>query len=169
MEHVAKAFSELIHLVASIAMTYYTSVHGNRVHTRIDIFASFGSSINTFRSLVKHCATEMWRFVLPSSGADTDDQVEILRKWLAPQDNVLAFLASEYITIAVRPEEFTCNWFQSYLDGFFKGTDKVLLVEGATGTGKTTLANWAVKRLQRPVARRNVFTLSFFFSKCSLR
>ncbi|KAI1428078.1 hypothetical protein F5Y12DRAFT_711393 [Xylaria sp. FL1777] len=165
MEGVARAFSELLSIVSGIAIGYYTAVHGSRQTTRLDIYATFGASIENYRSRVQHCEHEIWNFELRNQGYGEAIQIETLREWLAPQDKVLAFLSSNHISLASRPEEYTCIWFQSHLNQFFKHDEKVLLVEGPSGSGKTTLANWVVNRLQRPIGGRGVVpTLSFFYN-----
>ncbi|KAI0466964.1 hypothetical protein F4859DRAFT_282468 [Xylaria cf. heliscus] len=165
MENVARAFSELLNIVSSIAISYYGAVHSSRhVTTWLDIYATFGASIDNYRSRVQHCEHEIWNFELRTQGYDETVQIGILQEWLAPQDQVVAFLASNHISLATRPEEYTCIWFQSHLNQFFKSADRVLLVEGKSGSGKTTLANWVVNRLQRPIAGRVIPTLSFFFN-----
>ncbi|KAI1307781.1 hypothetical protein F5Y03DRAFT_383680 [Xylaria venustula] len=165
MEGVARAFSELLNIVSGIAISYYSAVHGSRSSTRLDIYATFGVAIESYRSRVQHCEHEIWNFELRSQGYGEAIQIETLQDWLAPQDKVLAFLSSNHISLASRPEEYTCIWFQSHLNQFFKHDEKVLLVEGPSGSGKTTLANWVVNRLQRPIAGRRVIpTLNFFFN-----
>ncbi|TGJ87334.1 hypothetical protein E0Z10_g1461 [Xylaria hypoxylon] len=165
MEGVARAFSELLSIVSGIAVSYYTAVHGSRQTTRLDIYATFGASIDSYRSRVQHCEYEIWNFEIRTQGYGEAIQIETLEEWLAPQDKVLAFLSSNHISLASRPEEYTCIWFQSHLNQFFKHDDKVLLVEGKSGSGKTTLANWVVSRLQRPIGGRGVVpTLNFFYN-----
>ncbi|KAI0817880.1 hypothetical protein GGR55DRAFT_44751 [Xylaria sp. FL0064] len=165
MEGVARAFSELLTIVSGIAISYYTAVHGSRQSTRLDIYATFGVAIENYRSRVQHCEHEIWNFELRNQGYGEAIQIETLREWLAPQDRVLAFLSSNHISLASRPEEYTCIWFQSHLNQFFKHDEKVLLVEGPSGSGKTTLANWVVNRLQRPIGGRGVVpTLNFFYN-----
>ncbi|KAJ2989351.1 hypothetical protein NUW58_g3511 [Xylaria curta] len=165
MEGVARAFSELLNIVSGIAINYYTVVHGSsQITTRLDIYANFGVSIENYRSRVQHCEHEIWNFELRTQGYDETIQIETLKQWLAPQDKILAFLASNHISLASRPEEYTCIWLQSHLNQFFKSDDNVLLVEGKAGSGKTTLANWVVNRLQRPIGGRVIPTLSFFYN-----
>ncbi|KAI0195422.1 hypothetical protein F4808DRAFT_464244 [Astrocystis sublimbata] len=165
MENVARAFSELLNIVSGIAIGYYSAVHASRnVTTRLDIYATFGVSIDNYRSRVKTSELEIWDFELRAQGYDESVQIKTLQEWLAPQDQVVAFLASNHISLANRPEEYTCVWFQPHLNQFFKSSDKVLLVEGNSGSGKTTLANWVANRLQRPITGRMVPTLSFFFN-----
>lgn len=93
MEDVSRAFSELLNIVSGIAIGYYSAVHGSRqMTTRLDIYATFGASIDNYRSRVQHCEHEIWTFELRSQGYDDGDHIESLQAWLAPQDKVLAFL-----------------------------------------------------------------------------
>ncbi|KAI3323513.1 hypothetical protein HD806DRAFT_535339 [Xylariaceae sp. AK1471] len=165
MEDVSRAFSELLNIVSGIAIGYHSAVHGSRqMTTRLDIYATFGASIDNYRSRVQHCEHEIWNFELRSQGYDDTAHIETLQDWLAPQDKVLAFLSSNHISLASRPEDYTCTWFQPHLNQFFKHDEKVLLVEGKSGSGKTTLANWVINRLQRPIGGRVIPTLSFFYN-----
>ncbi|KAI1321099.1 hypothetical protein F5Y16DRAFT_389291 [Xylariaceae sp. FL0255] len=165
MDHVSRAFSELLNIVSGIAIGYFAAVHGTRHSTAtLDIYATFGASIDSYRSRVQKCTLDIWNFELQSHGYDETAQIETLQQWLAPQDKVLAYLSSNHISLATRPEEYTCVWFQSYLNSFFKHDEKVLFVEGRSGSGKTALADWAVNRLQRPVGGRSISTLSFFYN-----
>lgn len=170
MEDVSRAFSELLNIVSGIAIGFYSAVHGSRqMTTRLDIFATFGASIDNYRSRVEHCEHEIWNFELRSQGYDDAAHIEVLQNWLAPQDKVLSFVSSNHISLAGRPEEYTCIWFQPHLNQFFKHDEKVFLVEGKSGSGKTTLANWVVNRLQRPIGGRVIPSLSFFYSKSGTR
>ncbi|KAI0148600.1 hypothetical protein GGR57DRAFT_505069 [Xylariaceae sp. FL1272] len=166
MEDVSRAFSELLNIVSGIAIGFYSAVHGSRQSTtRLDIYATFGASIDNYRSRVQRCEYAIWNVELQRShGHDGAIHIETLQEWLEPQDKVLAFLSSNHISLASRPENYTCNWFQSPLNQFFKHDEKVLLVEGKSGSGKTTLANWVVNRLQRPVGGRVISTLNFFYN-----
>ncbi|KIW28428.1 uncharacterized protein PV07_08095 [Cladophialophora immunda] len=163
-DNLSKAFSELLSIVTGVAITFWQIVHGNNSSTNLDIFSTFSTSIESFRSRVSQCSQDMWNYSLTASGLKETHILEALQAWLAPQDTVLAFLASNNINIASRPEQFTCTWFQSHLTNFMRSGESSLVVEGKTGTGKTTLANWTVDRLQRPIGRKLVFPLSFFFN-----
>lgn len=167
MENVSRAFSDMVTIVADVAMAYYGAIHrlsGEETSAKVDIYARFGHHMDNFRTRVRQCAYEIWRYVLERSMEDPE-QVLVLQAWLAPQDTVLAMLSSDHVNLVSRAEEYTCTWMQPHLNTFFKGEDKCLLVQGKSGCGKTTLANWVVDRLQRPVSRRNISALSFFFSK----
>ncbi|KAJ4412950.1 hypothetical protein N0V82_008633 [Gnomoniopsis sp. IMI 355080] len=167
MGHISKTFSEMLTVVADVTMAYYGAIHHMRhveqESTKMDIYARFGHHIESFHESVRQCAHEMWRFVLERSG-DNPDQVLLLQDWLAPQDTVLAQLSSNHVNLASHAEEYTCTWLQAHLNSFFKGDDKCLLIQGKAGSGKTTMANWVVDRLQRPVNRGEISTLSFFFN-----
>lgn len=171
MENISNTFSDMLIIVADVSMAYYGAIHrmrhNEKTSTQLDIYARFGRHIEGFRANVRRCAHEMWRAVLERSG-DDPDHVLVLQAWLAPQDTVLAQLSSDHVNLASRAEEYTCTWLQAHLNSFFKGDDKCLLVQGKAGSGKTTMANWVVDRLQRPVGRKDISTLSFFFSEsCS--
>ncbi|KAK5080604.1 hypothetical protein LTR05_008549 [Lithohypha guttulata] len=162
MEGLGRAFADLIQIVTGVSITFHQMVHSGRQSTKVDIFATFSSAIAAFRAGVHKCSHEMWNDVLQRHFLD-DGQVDVIQRWLAPHDSTLAFLSSNKINFACRPEQFTCEWFQSYLNTFLKGEKNILLVEGKAGSGKTTLANWTIDRLQRPVGRKHVSTISFFF------
>lgn len=168
MNYVSQTFSQMLTIVADVTMALYGAIH-HMAHVeqnsaKLDIYARFGFHIESFRASVRGCAHEMWRFVLERSGDDADD-VLVLQAWLAPQDTILAQLSYDHVNLASRAEEYTCTWLQAHLNSFFKRDDKCLLVQGKSGSGKTTMANWVVDRLQRPVNRTDISTLSFFFSK----
>lgn len=162
MEGLGQAFAELLQIVTGVSITFYQAVHSGRAFTKIDIFSSFSSLIESFRARVRRCAHEMWNASLVSHNMD-GCRIEFLQKWLAPKDHVLAFLASNHIRLASRPEQFTCTWFQPHLSSFLKNHDSIMFVEGQAGSGKTTLANWALDRLHRPIGRKHVSTINFFF------
>lgn len=169
MDNVSKAFSDMLTIVADVAMAYYgavTHIHNGhtQMSTKLDIYARFGHHMEMFRSRVRLASYEIWRYNLERSMRDPDE-ILILQSWLGPQDTVLAMLSSDHVNLVGRPEEYTCTWLQNPLNSFFKGDEKCMFFEGESGSGKTTLANWVVDRLQRPVNRRSISTLSFFYSK----
>lgn len=168
MDNVSKTFSDMLAIVADVSMAFYGAVSRveqghNQVSTKLDIYARFGHHMETFRSRVRLCTFEIWRHTLERN-MQNPDQILVLQAWLAPQDTVLAMLSSDHVNLVCRPEELTCTWMQEPLKNFFRGDEKCLLVQGGCGSGKTTLANWVVDRLQRPVNRKIVTTLSFFFN-----
>jgi len=161
-EGLGRAFADLLQIVTGISITFYQAVHNGQKSTQIDIFSSFSSLIGIFRAQVHRCSHDMWNHSLLEHSTDICE-IDFLQKWLAPKDHVLAFLATNHIRLASRPEQFTCTWFQPHLSGFLKGNDKIMLVEGKVGSGKTTLAHWVIDRLHRPIGRKHVSTINFFF------
>lgn len=83
----------------------------------------------------------------------------MLSNWLSPQDHVLATLTRDHTTYTDHQAEFTCLWFQKPLSKFILGNEKILLVNGEAGSGKTVLSASIADRLQRPISRKTVTTL----------
>lgn len=168
MDNISRAFSDMLTIVSDVTMAFYGAVSHveqghNQVSTKLDIYARFGHHMETFRSRVRLCTFEIWRHTLERN-MKNPDQILVLQAWLAPQDTVLAMLSSDHVNLVSRPEEQTCTWMQDPLKSFLKGDEKCLLIQGTSGSGKTTLANWVVDRLQRPINRKSVETLSFFYN-----
>lgn len=163
MEEVGRAFAELLQIVTGISISFFQAVHSGQAFTKIDIFTAFSSLIEAFRHRVHVCSHAMWNVTLEYKGYE-GCQAEDLQEWLAPKDSVLAFLSSNHIQLGNKADPFTCTWFQSELTSFLKSTEKIMLVEGKVGTGKTTLANWTVDRLHRPIARKHVSSISFSYN-----
>lgn len=106
-----------------------------------DIFTSSESQIEAFHSRLDRCRHEMWAYTLAQKHISDGKDIEVLRRWLAPPDSVLAFLASSHISLAARPAPFTCDWLQKPLKKFIQGEDDIMMVEGKNGSGKTVLSN----------------------------
>lgn len=157
-------FSSLLTIVTAVAGTFWNAVHNHngRESTIIDIYRAFDVEIDGFYSHVTRTSHAIWCVELPDDDTTDIMKLERLQKRLSPQDGVLTFLAGRHMNIAARPAQFTCTWFQSHLNDFMRGDQQIFRVEGKTGCGKTTLANWTVDRLQRPINRKQVTTISFF-------
>lgn len=160
-EKLGQAYVGLLIIVSDVAVQYHQAVHGNRSSVTLDIYVAFKSPIDNFRHQVHELTQDMWRVVVASR--DGQD-VEELQRWLAPDDSVLAALASNHVNLGGHQGEYTCTWFQTHLVSFLRRNDSVLVVEGKAGSGKTTLAHWIRDRLQRPIARKSFSTLSFFLN-----
>lgn len=63
--------------------------------------------------------------------------------------------------------EFTCEWFQSHLLEFTRGSDDILFISGASGSGKSILSGWIVERLQRVVGRKSFDVDSVIIGLCN--
>ena len=71
-----------------------------------------------------------------------------IRKWLAPQDRTLRLLSTDTMNSRGAREEYTCEWFQSYLVDFSRSSDDMFLITGDSGSGKSILSGWIVERLE---------------------
>ena len=162
---VGNAFVDLLNIVASIAIHFHQAVRNTQSFVIVDVHATFGGLISAYRSQVLYVAQDIWTACLELCEIFEGPSVKELRRWLAPQDSVLAFLSSNHVNLTNQPEEKTCIWFQQHLVNFLRGEQKVFAIEGKTGSGKSTLATWATERLQRPIARKTVGTLSFSFNQ----
>ena len=164
---VGTAFVDLLNIVTGVAVQFHLAVHGAKESVALDIYASFGGLITAFRAQVAKVAQHMWAASLERAGLIDGPTVDVLRNWLAPQDSVLAFLSSNHVNLANQAADHTCVWFQQHLSSFLRGNDKIMVVEGKQGSGKSTMANWVTDRLQRPIGGRNrkVSTISFAFNQ----
>lgn len=104
----------------------------------MDLYSAFGTTINSFRSRCAHISTEMWRYSISQVGVEIEEGIHVLcrdyrrislttvtglepkdlRAWLAPQDHILATIASDHMTLANAREEYTCLWAEPYLTNF---------------------------------------------------
>ena len=162
---IGNAFVDLLNIVSSVAIRFHQAVHGAHSMVIVDVYATFGGLIESCRSQVSRVAYDMWAARLEKGSIFEGPSVKTLQRWLAPQDSVLAFLSSNHVNLVNQPEEYTCVWFQKHLLSFLRGNQKVMRVEGKTGTGKSTLSHWVTDRLQRPIGRKNISTLSFSFNQ----
>jgi putative protein kinase ArgK-like GTPase of G3E family len=74
-----------------------------------------------------------------SSGAV--DEINAIKQWLAPEDPVLAGIASAAAkSFSQERQQSTCLWVAPHLDQFLRGDQQVLAVCGRPGSGKSVLA-----------------------------
>ncbi|KAK3080786.1 hypothetical protein LTS18_013143, partial [Coniosporium uncinatum] len=160
-EQLCMMYSDLLTLVVEVAVRFYKAVHGMSTSSlNIDMYETFGDTIETFRSRHGKIIEAIWSFQIEKEIREADVVgVKVLGRWLAPQDRVLAVIGGDHTTFADQQAEFTCLWFQDDLTSFVKSDDQLLLVNGRPGSGKTTLAASIVERLQRPLGRRSFQTL----------
>ena len=131
-------------IVSDVSLDAYQAVHRlNAAHATAsyDIFVSSESQIEALRSRLERSRYEMWAYTLVQRSISDGKDVDNLKHWLAPQDSVLAFMASSQINLAVQPAPSTCTWMQSRLKDFILSDDDIMMVEGDNGSGKTVLAN----------------------------
>jgi len=125
------------------------------------MYEVFAETIDSFKRRRETVIKSIWRDQISSSSSAELDafDVEVLSRWLSPQDRILATLALDYTLIADDMAEFTCVWFHDDLVRYMKSDNTTLLINGAPGCGKTTLAAALAERLQRPVARKSYATV----------
>lgn len=162
---IGNAFVDLLNIVSSVAIRFHQAVHGTHTSVIVDVHATFGSLIDSYRAQVSRVAYEMWAARLERANVLEGPSVKTLQRWLGPQDSVLSFLSSNHVNLVNQPEEYTCVWFQKHLLSFLRGNQKIMTIDGKTGAGKSTLAHWVTDRLQRPIGRKTVSTISFSFNQ----
>ena len=161
-ESLCLLYTDLISLVVDVAIKFYKTVNGMTTgRASLDIFELFGDTIDTFRRRQSNVVELIWDSQI--EGEDFEDEealdIKVLRRWLAPEDRVLAALNRDHETYVEGQVEFTCLWFQKRLTKFITSDDNFLLVTGQPGAGKTTLAGSIIERLQRPISRKQFDTL----------
>ncbi|EME41438.1 hypothetical protein DOTSEDRAFT_46432 [Dothistroma septosporum NZE10] len=163
-EEMCKMYSDLLTLVVDVSVRFYKAVHSSSgASASLDLFEVFGDTIATFRHRRDSITELIWKQEIAGDNSDIDEAIEVstLDRWLAPQDRVLATLELDHTLIADNLAEHTCVWFSDDLAKFVKGTEHSLLINGAPGSGKTTLAAALAERLQRPVARKSYAMLFY--------
>nr|POE74801.1 hypothetical protein CFP56_37332 [Quercus suber] len=160
-EQLCLMYTDLLTLVVEVAIRFYKTVNGMVAGSvSLDLYDVFSETIETFRLRRIRASEAMWTSQIESEGLDSSLSIEVLSKWLAPNDRVLEMLGSDHTTFTDAQAEFTCLWFQDTLTRFVKSTDdEILLINGRPGSGKTTLAGAICERLQRPVARKTYSTI----------
>lgn len=151
-EQLSYMYTDLLSLVTDIAVTFYKAVHSSSSTVSVDIYEEFGDVIVTFRERREAVTNSIWR---ETTGEDVVD-VAVLSRWLSPQDRVLTTLALDYSLLA--EDLVGCVWFHDDLAKFIKGSEKILLINGNAGSGRTTLAASLTERLQRPIAKKQYAT-----------
>jgi hypothetical protein len=63
-DSLAKAFGDLLAIVAGVAITLYRAVHSGRATVVIDVYLTFSSFIKTFRWSLAQCIHEIWSLCL---------------------------------------------------------------------------------------------------------
>ncbi|KAL8948011.1 MAG: hypothetical protein Q9222_005762 [Ikaeria aurantiellina] len=148
---VGYAFNDLLKLVYDVSLHYRASILGSTHSTRFDFNSVFGRQISGFNQRKAGIINAMWEHVL---GRQAMIQIQTLRSWLEPADQVSCKLLCGDESVAHKRHEFTCEWFQSHLLAFSRSREDTLLLQGSAGCGKSTLASWIVERLQRPIGKK---------------
>lgn len=83
-----------------------------------------------------------------------------IRDWLSPQDRTLRLISSDIMNSRGKRDEFTCEWFQTHLVEFTRGSEDVFLISGSDGSGKSFLSGWIAERLHRTLDRKTYAVVS---------
>ncbi|KAF1964590.1 hypothetical protein BU23DRAFT_492067 [Bimuria novae-zelandiae CBS 107.79] len=160
-EQLCLMYTDLLSLVVDVAITFYKAVKGmSTSYVSIDIFETFGDTIDSFHSRQEKIIECLWKTQIDRQGLDAGEALDVktISRWLAPQDRVLATLSRDYTIVSDNQAEYTCLWFQKPLTRFINGKEQLLHITGQPGSGKTTLAGSITDRLQRPVNKKSYDT-----------
>lgn len=155
-------YSHLIRLVGDIAI-YYTktidSVSNGRVSVKFD--AIFGDQMKNIGYIKDKIVDDVWKVKL---GHKSDGLISVRRRLSDGLSDGHTSLHAQ-ITGSMRRAEGSCEWFETHLADFVRGTDNVFTITGPVGSGKTALAHWIAGRLQRPLDHKRYSTLEYTFRK----
>ncbi|KAI4660911.1 uncharacterized protein J4E79_005479 [Alternaria viburni] len=161
-EQICLLYTDLITLVVDVAIKFYKTVKGMTPgRTTLDIFELFGETIDAFRTRQNTVVELIWQSQIEGGEFEEGEAIDVqhLSRWLASQDRVIAAITRDHETYVDNQAEFTCLWFNKHMTRFFQSENKVFLVTGQSGAGKTTLAGSIVERLQRPMNKKQYDTL----------
>jgi anion-transporting ArsA/GET3 family ATPase len=161
-EQICLLYADLISLVVDVGIQFYYAAKGmSSGSTSLDIFEQFGDTIESFRTRQNTVIELIWQSQIENEVFDEGESIDVqhLSRWLASQDRVIAAITRDHETYVDNQAEFTCLWFNKHLTRFFQSQNRVFLVTGQSGAGKTTLAGSIVERLQRPMNRQQYDTL----------
>ena len=160
----AEAFSDLVSFTFNVTLRYKKEKTVDL--SRFDYY--FGSIIDSFYSKKESFTSEVWSCALRKLKITTRTTVTIhtIRSWLSCQDRTLEVFLSDRLGSRVTRYEYTCEWFESTLRDFQRGSESLLWVTGASGCGKSVLAGWILERLRRTSHLRNGYdAVSFTISE----
>ncbi|KAF2843601.1 NACHT domain-containing protein [Patellaria atrata CBS 101060] len=163
-EQLCLMYTDLITLVTEVAIKLHKTVHGLiSASASLDLYETFGDTIQTFRSRRNEIVEEIWKYQLDRQGVGLEEviKVDVLDRWLSPQDHVSRILSQDHTTLADHQADFTGLWFQKHLSRFVQSNNKFLLITGESGSGKTILSASIADRLQRPINKKTFTTLFY--------
>lgn len=192
-EQLVLALTDLVTLVASVSTYFHKALRGlTKPSISVNIYGTFSGQIESFRGRCERISEAMWKHQILKDGLDGErgeflqisssndpiaidaanigllvvSEIKSIRRWLAPEDRVLANVAENTSHLAHDREELTCLWLSPYLTRFLKSQQlKGLSISGAPGSGKTVLASVIVDHLQHPIGGVTYNTLFVPISK----
>ncbi|OGM43350.1 NACHT domain protein [Aspergillus bombycis] len=151
-DQLSLALADLVTLIVGIA-THFRKTLPTVGYLHIDIYCEFSDQIHNFRSRCERISGLMWKYQLEREGYDSAKvtDTKTIKRWLEPEDPVLANVVEATAQLAQEREESTCVWMMSYLNRFLKGNRRTFAISGNPGSGKSILATVINDHLQHPV------------------
>lgn len=155
---VGSALNDLLTVVREVSIHCHMAlINSSSGEVSLDFNNLFGQRIKEFNRRKTHIVDAMWEYAL---GEELSTKVRTLRKWLSSRDRSLQKFFESRDLAPVSRNEYTCEWFQSHLLAFSRSKDDILAITGPVGSGKSTLCDWIVERLQRPLGKKTHETLT---------
>lgn len=151
-DQLSLALADLVTLVVGIA-THFRKTIPAAGYLHVDIYSEFSDQIHNFRSRCERISELMWTYQLQREGYDSAKvtNTRTIKRWLEPEDLVLAKVVEATAQLAQEREESTCVWMMPYLNRFLKGKRQTLAISGNPASGKSILATVINDHLQHPV------------------
>ncbi|KAE8360311.1 hypothetical protein BDV27DRAFT_167921 [Aspergillus caelatus] len=151
-DQLSLALADLVTLVVGIA-THFRKTIPAAGYLHVDIYSEFSDPIHNFRSRCERISELMWKYQLQREGYDSTKvtDTKTIKRWLEPEDPVLANVVEATAQLAQEREESTCVWMMPYLNRFLKGNRQTLAISGNPASGKSILATVINDHLQHPV------------------
>ncbi|RDW91807.1 hypothetical protein BP5796_01201 [Coleophoma crateriformis] len=154
---IGQAFAAVLELVRDICLNYSMRIGAiSSSEFTTDFSSIFGSHIRAFNQHKENIIEGMWELQVTNIA-----DVKEIRRWLAVHDSTAQTILQEQSNGGIYRDEYTCDWFQSHLLGFVRGSKDMLALCGSPGCGKSYLSSWIIERLQRPLNRISYEVLSY--------
>ncbi|KAJ5652009.1 hypothetical protein N7507_009435 [Penicillium longicatenatum] len=139
VEHLIKAFVDLVSLVAAVSIHFY-NVRKSSGSLSTNIYEQLAGRIENLRSLYMSVtmAISMQRLQGETQNTESGKNLYEILSWLAPNDRVVAELIETTSRQVGERAELTCLWIRPYVSRFRRG-EKVnnLHFSGQPGSGKS--------------------------------
>ncbi|KAL1628509.1 hypothetical protein SLS56_005854 [Neofusicoccum ribis] len=144
----AHAYSDLMELTCAVSMHYLTQSQRDQ-RIGIDGFnAHFGFLINAYYQHRDEVADGLWSIHMKGIFEGGTRNFYDIRGFLEPPDRAVREILSRRFAFGPHRADFTCEWFKYHLNDFMLKKNKILLVTGPGGCGKTMLSDWIVESLR---------------------
>ncbi|KAB8664815.1 hypothetical protein FH972_026240 [Carpinus fangiana] len=164
---VLESFSDLLELSAGIVLHFIAASSNKRIDASIirRIEQYLDPYVVAFYSRKDRLILQIWERSLNGYADFVRTRVTIqkLKSWLQGVQVERGFRISRMTTRSAR-HEFSNEWFYDIIKSFNKGSESILSISGATGSGKSTLIGYVVEQLECPrggPSDRDIFFYSF--------